>query len=84
MQVFKETLQIPPQRGTQFQAAEVCWLCIYPIHCEKVRDHDHQSAKHRVGSHKLCNLQFTQKQSNFVVFFHNTFSLIVIYFLNNS
>ena len=48
---FKETLQIPPQKGTQFQAAEVCWLCIYPIHGEKIRDHDHLSAKYRVGSH---------------------------------
>ena len=29
-------LHIPPQKGTQFQAAEVCWLCIYPIHGEKI------------------------------------------------
>ena len=42
------------------------------VECNKVRDHCHLTGKYRGPVHNTCNINVTQKQSNFIPFvFHN-------------
>ena len=39
---------------------------------DKVRDHCHLTSNNAVPAHRICNINVTQKQSNFIAFvFHN-------------
>ena len=50
----------------------VCRFCEKEILSDKVRDHCHLTSKNRGPAHSKCNINVTQKQSNFIPFvFHN-------------
>ena len=44
------------------------------IESEKVRDHCHLTGKYRGPAHSKCNINVTQKQSNFIPFIFHNFS----------
>ena len=44
------------------------------IECDKVRDHCHLTSKYRGPAHNTCNINVTQKQSNFICFIFHNFS----------
>ena len=49
-----------------------CRFCEKTIEYDKVKDHCHLTGKYRGSAHNTCNINVTQKQSNFVPFrFHN-------------
>ena len=43
----------------------ICRFCEENIESDKVRDHCHLTSKYRGPAHKTCNINATQKQSNF-------------------
>ena len=50
----------------------ICRFCEKNIESDKVRDHCHLTGKYRGPAHNTCDINVTQKQSNFVPFvFHN-------------
>ena len=44
------------------------------IDSDKVRDHCHLTGKYRGPAHSKCNINVTQKQSNFIPFIFHSFS----------
>ena len=53
----------------------ICQLCQKNIESDKVRDHCHLTVKYRGPAHSICNINVTQKQSNF--FYHLSFIILV-------
>ena len=51
-----------------------CRFCENNIECDKVRDHCHLTGKNRGPAHNTCNINVTQKQSNFILFIIHIFS----------
>ena len=50
----------------------ICRFCEKNIESENVRDHCHLTGKYRGPAHSKCNINVTQKQSNFIpIVFHN-------------
>ena len=50
----------------------ICRFCGKNIESDKVRDHCHLTGEYRGPAHKTCNINVTQKQSNFIpIVFHN-------------
>ena len=49
-------------------------FCEKNIESDKVRDHCHLTGKHRGPAHSKCNINVTQKQSNFIPFIFHNFS----------
>ena len=55
-----------------FDNNNICQFCENNIESDKVRDHCHLTSKYRGPAHNTCNINVTQKQSNFIPFiFHN-------------
>ena len=55
-----------------YRSINICRLCEKNIESEKIRDHCHLTGKYRGLPHNTCNINVTQKQSNFISFvFHN-------------
>ncbi len=55
-----------------YRNKDICRLCEKFIESDKVRDHCHLTGKYRGPAHSKCNINVTQKQSNFIPFpFHN-------------
>ena len=52
----------------------ICRFCEEEILSDKVRDHCHLTGKYRGPSHNACNINVTQKQSNFIPFIFHNFS----------
>ena len=52
----------------------VCRFCEKFIESDKVRDHCHLTGKYRGPAHSKCNINVTQKQSNFIPFIFHNFS----------
>ena len=52
----------------------ICRFCEKIIESDKVRDHCHLTGKYRGSSHSKCNINVTQKQSNFIPFIFHSFS----------
>ena len=44
------------------------------IECDKVRDHCHLTGEYRGPAHNTCDINVTQKQSNFIPFIFHNFS----------
>ena len=51
-----------------------CGFCEKEIVSDKVRDHCHLTGKYRGPAHNTCNINVTQKQSNFIPFIFHNFS----------
>ena len=52
----------------------ICRFCEKFIASDKVRDHCHLAGKHRGPADNTCNVNVTQKQSNFLPFIFHNFS----------
>ena len=52
----------------------VCRFCEKFIESDKVRDHCHLTGNYRGPAHSKCNINVTQKQSNFIPFIFHNFS----------
>ena len=52
----------------------ICRFCEKNIESDKVRDHCHLTGKYRGPAHSICNINVTQKQSNFIPFIFHNFS----------
>ena len=52
----------------------ICRFCGKTIESDKVRDHCHLTGKYRGPGHNTCNINVTQKQSNFIPFLLHNFS----------
>ena len=57
-----------------FENNIICQFCGKEILSDKVRDHCHLTGEYRGPAHNSCNLNVTQKQSNFEPFAFHTFS----------
>ena len=53
---------------------DICRFCEKFIESDKVRDHCHLTGKYRGPAHNNCNINVTQKQSNFIPFIFHNFS----------
>ena len=51
-----------------------CRFCEKFIESDKVRDHCHLTGNYRGPAHSICNINVTQKQSNFIPFIFHNFS----------
>ena len=51
-----------------------CRFCEKEILSDRVRDHCHLTGKYRGVAHSTCNINVTQKQSNFILFLFHIFS----------
>ena len=58
----------------EYRNDNVCRFCEKNIESDKVRDHCHLTGKYRGPSHRKCNFNVTQKQSNFIPFIFHNFS----------
>ena len=52
----------------------ICRFCEKFMESDKVRDHCHLTGKYRGPAHSKCNVNVTQKQSNFIPFIFHNFS----------
>ena len=52
----------------------ICRFCETEIITDKVRDHCHLTGSYRGPAHNTCNINVTQKQSNFIPFLFHNFS----------
>ena len=57
-----------------YQKNTICRFCEKFIESDKVRDHCHLTGKYRGPAHSKCNINVTQKQSNFIPFIFYNFS----------
>ena len=57
-----------------YQNNNNCRFCEKEILSDKVRDHCHLTGKYRGPAHNTCNINVTQKQSNFIPFIFHNFS----------
>ena len=51
-----------------YRNINICRFCEKNIKSDKIRDHCHLTGKNRGPAHNTCNINVTQKQSNFVPF----------------
>ena len=52
----------------------ICRFCEKEIITDKIRDHCHLTGNYRGPAHNTCNINVTQKQSNFIPFIFHNFS----------
>ena len=57
-----------------YQNNNICRFCEKEIILDKVRDHCHLTGKYRGSANSKCNINVTQKQSNFIPFIFHNFS----------
>ena len=57
-----------------YRNIDICRYCEKFIESDKVRDHCHLTGKYRGPAHNTCNINVTQKQSNFIPFIFHNFS----------
>ena len=57
-----------------YRKNNICRFCEKEIISDKVRDHCHLTGKYRGPSHSKCNINVTQKRSNFIPFIFHNFS----------
>ena len=57
-----------------FKNNNICRFCEKEIDSDKIRDHCHLTGNYRGPAHSKCNINKTQKQSNFIPFLFHNFS----------
>ena len=57
-----------------YRNTNICRFCEKEVLSDKVRDHCHLTGKYRGPAHGKCNINVTQKQSNFIPFILHNFS----------
>ena len=73
---FKKTEKviIMTEEDEVFKNTNICRFCEKEILSDKVCDHCHLTGKYRGPAHNICNINVTQKQSNFIPFIFHNFS----------
>ena len=74
---FKNTnkdIIMTEENEEDFRNDKICRFCEKIIESDKVRDHCHLTGKYRGPAHNTCNINVTQKQSNFIPFIFHNFS----------
>ena len=74
---FKDTnkdIIMTQEDEEEYRNDNVCRFCEKEILSDKVRDHCHLTGKYRGPAHNTCNINVTQKQSNFIPFIFHNFS----------
>ena len=68
----KEDIIMTEEDEEDYRNDNICRFCEKFIESDKVRDHCHLTGNYRGPAHCKCNINVTQKQSNFIPFiFHN-------------
>ena len=62
------------EENEDYKNDNICRFCEKNIESDKVRDHCHLTGKYRGPAHSKCNVNVTQKQSNFIPFIFHNFS----------
>ena len=73
---FKNTnkdIIMTQENEEDYRNDNICRFC-KKILSDKVRDHCHLAGKSRGPAHSKCNINVTQKQSNFIPFIFHNFS----------
>ena len=65
---------IMTQEDEDYRNDNICRFCEKEIISDKVRDHCHLTGSYRGPAHNTCNINVTQKQSNFIPFIFHNFS----------
>ena len=58
-----------------FKIINICRFCEKNIESDEVRDHCHLTGKYSGPAHSVCNINVPQKQSNFIPFVIDNFSI---------
>ena len=69
-----EDIIMTEENEEDFRNDNICRFCEKNIESDKVRDHCHLTGKYRGPAHSKCNINVTQKQSNFIPFIFHNFS----------
>ena len=68
----KKDIVMADEDDEKYRNNNICRFCEKFIESDKVRDHCHLTGDYRGPAHSKCNINVTQKQSNFIPFvFHN-------------
>ena len=70
----KKDIIMTEEDEEDFKNDNICRFCEKNIESDKVRDHCHLTGKYRGPAHSKCNINVTQKQSNFMPFIFHNFS----------
>ena len=70
----KKDIIMTEEDEDDFRNDNICRFCEKEILSDKVRDHCHLTSKYRGSAHSKCNINVTQKQSNFIPFIFHNFS----------
>ena len=70
----KKDIIMTKEKEEDFKNNNICRFCEKKIVSDKVRDHCHLTGKYRGPSHKICNINVKQKDSNFIAFAFHKFS----------
>ena len=74
---FKNTnkdIIMTQEDAEDYKNNNICRFCEKFIESDKVRDHCHLTGNYRGPAHSICNINVTQKQSNFIPFIFHNFS----------
>ena len=70
----KKDIIMTEENEEDYKNDNICRFCEKNIESDKVRDHCHLTGKYRGPAHSKCNVNVTQKQSNFIPFIFHNFS----------
>ena len=70
----KKDIIMTEEDEVNFRNNNICRFCENFIETDKVRDHCHLTGNYRGPAHSKCNINVTQKQSNFIPFIFHNFS----------
>ena len=70
----KKDIIMTEEDEEDYKNDNICRFCEKEILSDKVRDHCHLTGKYRGPAHSKCNIDVTQKQSNFIPFIFHNFS----------
>ena len=70
----KKDIIMTDEDEEDYESNNICRFCEKEIVSDKVRDHCHLTGNYRGPAHSKCNINVTQKQSNFIPFIFHNFS----------
>ena len=70
----KKDIIMTKENEEDFRNDNICRFCEKDIESDKVRDYCNLTGKYRGAAHSKCNINVTQKQSNFIPFIFHNFS----------